>query len=406
MSNEHENWSYYTGKKNRNRVRVYERYPGSPLWIKWTDPEEGVKRESLRVIDDEPIYDKDHAVKVADRVSLRLKENHGMGSNLRELLGLPERYTLEELCDEIWEVEYEDWNEQYQKDQERYRDFWYEHLGRDTYLRSVPPAEVRKAANKAANARSWSAGTKRHYLVFIKSAYNFARDHLKWITSEHDLKSVDLPDTDPKQPAYEEEELFAVIRAAAAIDLRLHALALIALITLRRCGAILQTKASSLEDRVLFGERRTVLLFPGETDKSDNTAYAVLSQETARVLKELAARPAVEATDLLFVRGRLDDPDPPEHKRQPLANETILDWWHKAEALAEVPWVKDRGIHGIKRTVTTIAEDRLGSLSGAAHQSGTDEETLRKVYLRDNPGPKRQLADMLEAARQDWERTA
>lgn len=329
-----------------------------------------------------------------------------MGPDLRAVLGLAERHTLEELFEQIWAVKYDDWDDEYQTDQECYRDFWYEHLGRDTTLRSVNPADVEKAVNTTAQGRDWSKGTRRHYLDFIKSSFNYARDKLKWITSQHDLTPIDLPDPDPQQPAYSEDELFAVIQAAAGIDLRLYALALIAYVTLRRRGAILETRSDAIEERILYGERRTVLLFPGETDKSGNTAYAVLPERVAAVLQVLVNNPAVQATGLLFVRGSLADPNPPERKRRPLAGETILEWWHKAEKAAGVPWVKGRGIHGIKRTVTTIAEERMGSLTAASHQSGTDEETLRKVYLHDNPGPKCALADALEAAHQEWVRSA
>lgn len=397
-----ETWSYITGKRNRNRVRVYERYPGSPIQIKWTDEDGHEHRKSLRAIDDEPIYERGDAVKVADRVALRLKENRVMGPELRSVLGLPERHTLEELCKEIWAVKYDEWDEEYQTDQDCYRDFWYEHLGKDTYLRSITPSDVEKAANKAAQARDWSAGTKRHYLDFIKSSFNYARDDLSWITSMHDLKAVDLPKPDPKQLAYEVDELFRLIDAAGEIDLRLHALALIAYVTLRRMGAILETRVDALQERLLYGERRTVLVFPGETDKSDNTAYAVLPPTTADVLERLAEKPAVKSTGLLFVRGPLDDPDPPEHKQKPLAGETVTEWWHDAEEEADVAWVKGRAIHGIKRRVTTIAKEQMGSLSEAAHQSNTDEKTLEEIYLRDNPGPKCALADTLEGYQKKW----
>lgn len=149
-----------------------------------------------------------------------------------------------------------------------------------------------------------------------------------------------------------------------------------------------------------------MLVFPGETDKSGNTAYAVLPPTTAEVVLELADKPAVRASGLLFVRGSLDDPDPPEHKRRPLAGETVTEWWHAAEETAGVPWVKGRAIHGIKRTVATLAHELMDSLGPASHQSGTDEETLRKIYLRDNPGPKCALADTLESAQQEWTRSA
>lgn len=399
-------WSYSAGKRGLNRVRVYERSPGSPLWIKWSNDHNQPERRSLRVVADRPIYDREVAVMIADRAALRIKESTTVGRDLRELLGLEERHTLEELFTEYWDVhtsekEGEGWSDKYETDQARHRDFWYEKLGRDRYLRDVTPAEVEKAVKKTAEERDWEEETKRKYLVFLKSAFNWAESHLKWISGQETLTQIELPDPDPDQPDYEPKELFQILDAADQVDLRSRVHGEICTVTLRRLNAVRQTRLEHLEERMVGGERRMVISFPGETDKSGKTAYTVLPERSAEVVQKLADKPAVQATGLLFPRGNLEDGDPPEENRRPVGKKKLNTWWHDAEKKAGVPWEKKRALHGIKRTMVTLADAR-NLIVAASEQSNTDVETLRHVYVKGHPDKKCELADAIERERETW----
>lgn len=109
----------------------------------------------------------------------------------------------------------------------------------------------------------------------------------------------------------------------------------------------------------------------------------------------------MKETGLLFPRGDLEDGDPPEENRRPVGKKKFNTWWHEAEKKAGVPREEGRAVHGIKRTMVTLAEAR-NLMQGASEQSGTDVETLRRVYAQGHPNMKRELADAIENEREVW----
>lgn len=84
--------------------------------------------------------------------------------------------------------------------------------------------------------------------------------------------------------------------AAEAVDLRSRVHGEICTVTLRRLNAVRQTRLEHLEERILGGERR------------------------------------------------------------PVGERKINTWWHEAEEKVDVPWEKGRALHGIKRTMVTLAD--------------------------------------------------
>ena len=61
-----------------------------------------------------------------------------------------------------------------------------------------------------------------------------------------------------------------------------------------------------------------------------------------------------------------------------------------------VAHVEGRSYHGMKRAFATDAE---GSLAGASAQSGTTEETLRRIYRQPKPEERAALALQLDGLR-------
>jgi len=80
-------WSY-NRPKGIEPVRVYEPYPGSPLWIEWQDDADDRARKSLREIADHPVYDRDVAEAIADTAAQRLKRDARRRSSIYELVGM------------------------------------------------------------------------------------------------------------------------------------------------------------------------------------------------------------------------------------------------------------------------------------------------------------------------------
>lgn len=388
-------WSWSTGERGVNRVRVYERKPGGPLQIEWhTDG--GRKRKSLKKLVGEPVYDRETAKTIATEMAAKLRSKSGPKTNLLQALGLGTGRTLKEAWDQYIATRNSRWAESYHTDQRRYRAFWCEALGADTRLTEIAPATVERSVNEAAEERDWSDNTVRHYLVVLKSVLNFAARDLRWMP-ESALPAIDFPDIDPEGHPYEPRELAALLEETLQLDLRLGVMARIGCTTLRRLGAIRELELKDLASREIDGDVVPVIRFPGDTDKQGKTSEAVLPPSTAKLVKRLAEKPAVRAAGYLFVRGDLEDPDPPEDKRKPLHDRTVNEWWHEAEAAAGVEWIDGRAFHGIKRIGATVSSHLTGGLAAAAQQSGTDADTLREVYVKSYPEQKRDLAERLEA---------
>lgn len=387
-------WSWSTGERGVNRVRIYERKPGGPLQIEW-HPDGGKMRKSLRALVGKPVYDKEVAKTFATEMSARLRRKSGPNIDPLQALGLGTSRTLKEAWDQYIATRKSRWADSYRTDQNRYRAFWFKALGADIRLTDIAPAAMERAVNEAAEERDWSDNTVYHYLNVLKSVLNFAARDLRWMP-ESALPALDLPDIDPEGHAYEPRELAALLKETLQLDLRLGVMAHIGCTTLRRLGAIRKLELKNLGAREIDGDVVPVIRFPGETDKRGKTSEAVLPPSTAKLVRRLAEKPAVQATGYLFVRADLDDSDPPEHKRKPLHDRTVNEWWHKAEAAAGVEWVDGRAFHGIKRIGATVSSHLTGGLAAAAQQSGTDAGTLRDVYVKSYPEQKRELAERLE----------
>ena len=127
----------------------------------------------------------------------------------------------------------------------------------------------------------------------------------------------------------------------------------------------------------------------------------MLRERSTEVVEELASKPGLKETGLLFPRSDLEAANPPEENRRPVGKKKINAWWHEAEEKAGVPWEKKRALHGIKRTMVTLADAR-NLIQAASEQSGTEVETLRRVYVRDHPDKKCELADVIELERETW----
>ena len=114
-------------------------------------------------------------------------------------------------------------------------------------------------------------------------------------------------------------------------------------------------------------DEHAVREFPSDTDKARNTGLAVVAGDALRLTRELMR------TSGRFVAGTTEP-------RSQVCN----DWLQEAETLAGIPHWKGRAWHGLKRLYATMA---LGM-----KQSGTTGQTLDRVYVQDELGPKIEVA--------------
>lgn len=370
-------WSYSTGTWRYNRVRVYERRPGGTLHVEWT----GGPRQTLANLNNEPVMDRDLAVKIADALARRIDQGR-RAKQARELLGLPEQHTLEQLLDRYHRAKEGDWSPGHLRQQRQIRDFWLARLGPNRTLRPAPVTEVEQAVRGKKTPR-----TRQKYLRYIVSAYRFAERKLKWIDTSENLSPVDLPKARGQSLPHSLAEVLAILDAAPAVDLRVAVACELAYMTGRRANAIRQVRSDTYRVEGDYG----VVSFPASTDKARRESEVYVTGQTRERIEMLLQRPLVRSSGWLLPDGDLDRGGPTE----PVTYDWLLYWFRKAEEAAGVPHVKGRGLHGFKRRFATMAAGH----PGASPQAGTDRRTLERIYEQDNPDAKKALADQMETLR-------
>lgn len=395
-------WRYTTGEKGLNRVSVYERRPGGPLWVMWYVRGAAV-RESLRNLNGTPVFDRDLAMDIADRMA-KARRREVEGKQARDIMGIAPPRSLGELLDALHDTRGPDWSAKYRQQQETIRDWWKDALGASTVLTDITEATVQQAIQRRGN-KKWSARTRQKYLRYIKDAFNFAHEQLKWIKAEQTLSALDMPKPDPQGLAYSEEEMYGIIEVAPEKDLRMAAAAHVVHSTLARISAVRQlgTDAYSVEKirNQITGEvrERGVITFPGAIEKPGTTGRAVLTDTARRYVEMLLQTPLVQSSGLLFPRGDLDTPDTGAIV---MSEKTMSDWLKWCEARAGVERIRGRGWHSFKRRLAQVAGDEVG-IRRASKQARTTEQTMQRHYDQESPEAQAAVADALEAR---WKKRA
>lgn len=195
-----ETWSYSTGKVGENRVRVYEREPGSPISIRWRD-QDGRHFKSLSALMVIPFRDKDIARKIADRVARNLADGMTGGFSLRELVNLPAPRTLAELYEALFKERADDWSDDERALRRSTRDYWLETLGPERHLHTISSIEVRRAVKDLFPGHAWSLQVQREYMRCLLDAFQFGheqKDWLHWSESLYDVALPGDPEWDPR----------------------------------------------------------------------------------------------------------------------------------------------------------------------------------------------------------------
>lgn len=368
-------WRYTTGRKGFNRVTVYERESGGPLQVEfWTvGPERRRVQRSLRYVNRAPVYDKELAMQIADAMSLAQAKHQG-ARTAHALLGRPEPRTLGELLKEYHAAKEARWSYHHDRTQRKIRDYWLDALGRDARIDEVTERIAERLIHAEAARSKWKPRTIGKHLKYLQAAFNFAVKKLKWLPPEKALTALEIPAPRGESRAYTRAEARKLLPKAVKRDLRCGAAAWIAYDTGRRINAIrtLTVDAFSKVDA-----QHGVIAFPGATDKARMAGVAVLSPEATRVVERLMQTPAVKASGKLFPSGDLNDP---AAKRFTVSDGQLTDWLHEAEEAAGVPTIHRRAYHGLKRRYAT---DSKFDRETAGKQSGTDPQTLSRVYLQD-----------------------
>lgn len=202
MSHEKEDaWSYTIDDQEGYWVRVFERAPGSRIWISWR-AQKVRQRESLRALSGVPVTDRAWAREIAERVAERLETGNASDLSLRELMDYPPARTLTEL----YEALFKEWGPTWTKKERDVRsevtsEFWRGQLGSRRHIHTVQPSEVRAVLKEARDRRGWSTEIQRVHMKCLLSAFRFAwfeKGWLRWEETLYEVASPGDPDWDPR----------------------------------------------------------------------------------------------------------------------------------------------------------------------------------------------------------------
>lgn len=361
-------WSFICGKRGASRVRVYERWPGSPLQIEWYLHGKRYQR-SLKYETGATIYDKDDAVAIAKRTSDRLEQEHVQRYRQAEYRPTQAR-NLTQLLARWHNDKADEWSEGHQRDQDRYSKLWIRRLGKTAPLTSITPAMVEAVARKEAKDRKWRPRSQQAFLRYIVDAFAYAERKLKWIEAKNNLAGVTIPAAKSKGKAYGLDDVRKLLPKLEEVDDVAGWLGHVLWQTGRRL-----TAARTLPKRaVQVDDGFSVIEWPEETDKPGNGGLSVVVGRAHELTKKLMKRPGK------YVAG----------KEPPSLDVCDKEWMPAAEKKAGIKHVTGRSWHGLKRRFS----DRTQGLKSRAAQAGTREDTLARIY-----DPKDDLDAMREVAK-------
>lgn len=361
-------WSFTCGKRGESRVRVYERRPGAPLQIEWYLAGKRYQR-SLKYETGATIYDRDDAVRIAKRASLRLEQAHRGAYRSTQFAPSPAR-SLADLFDRLHRDKQDEWSADHLRHQEQYRKLWVQRLGKDARLVGITPAMIEEAGKREAKERGWSPRSHQAFLRYVVDAFSYAEQKLKWIDPRNNLAGVTIPEAKSKGRPYSLEEMRRILPALAEVDPVAEWMGHLLWQTGRRLSAARTLPKTAVSVR----EGYSVIRWPQETDKAGKVGASVVVGRAHDLTVALMEQPGK------YVAGK----EPPSVE--------LLDkeWMPAAERIAGVAHVAGRAWHGIKRRFS----DRTEGLKSRAVQAGTREETLRRVY---DPGD--DVEAMMEVAK-------
>lgn len=353
-------WSFSAGRKGVNRVRVYERKGQIALYLEWYDSD-GRHQKVIKTVLGEPVTDKALAKRIAKAAAdgQLLKRNR-----LAEeaAFGPPGRGTLRGLLDAMHKDREARWSANYKRNQEAYKTFWLDRLG-NLRLERVTPAKVRRVLD--ASDTGWTVRTRNARIRYLKVAFNYARDDLKWIEARDDLSALHYERAPKTGRAFTRAELGKLLPALEAVDPRAGWLGHVCAQTGRRIAAV----AALTRDDVEVSGDHLVLRFSAETDKVGDEGYAVVVGRPVELIHGIAL---------------------PVDVSEP----TRLRWIRDAQRQAGITLIRGRQWHGIKRAWATLSD----GMPGRGRQAGTLPQTLDAIYAKDDHRQKLELARELHRA--------
>ena len=331
-------WSYLTGEKGRNRVRVFEHTSGL-LMLEFRD---GGKRTRVSL----GHRDRDRAKRSADEAAARLAATE---APLPVEPSGPQELTLQELFDMYGREATPTKSDRGQK---------YDHVASQMFVRYFGPQRAastlslrdwerfiqdRRVGRIGPGNGSWKPVKDRTIerdLRFTMAVFNWATmagDGQGGVLLERNpFKGYRLPkEKNPRRVKLSDEEYDALLEVSMDLDWRFHVALVLAHETGHRIGAVRQLLWSDID------LEEKLIRWRAETEK---TGYAHVTPMTAEA--ETALKVARSKSPGIGEAPVLPAPTDPS---QSVGRYRTRDWWKKAERRAKLEPKPGRGWHSLRR---------------------------------------------------------
>lgn len=324
-------WSYSTGERGRNRVRTYEQARDGRLFLE-------SREHGTRVVVALPTQDRETAKRKADELAARLAQPEA---------GSAARLTLRQLFDIYGQEQTPLKGAGKQGHDKRAARTILEILGPARLAHSLTHRDaLRFLAERRRRGDTRCTEPKARAIGARTAAYDVRhlRCVLTWAVGagwleRNPLDGFRIPgEQNPRRPVLTAAQYDALAGCAADVHPTFRLAVVLAHETGHRIGSIRRLRWADLD---LEAE---VVLWRAEFDKMRREHRTPLTGAAVDALK--AARRAGAVISEWVIPS-------PADPGQPIAVDTLNYWWRRGEALAQLPHVRGRGWHSLRRLFAT-----------------------------------------------------
>jgi integrase len=336
-------WSYKTGEKGRNRVRVYEDETRAVIFVEFYEDAPG-EVESRRVRISLGHRDRDTAKQHADDLAARFRKGESAPRPKLTLATLFDMYEREVTPFKSAGVQLHDrrarqlfeqcWGAAAQmKDLDR-RDW-------DRFIRLRRSGQLRPGQSY----HQGGVGDRQieYDLRFLLAVCNWAltvRVEGELLLATNPFRGFPVPaEQNLNQPTTTEEEIAAMRAVASDVDPRCPLYLELIYHTGHRCGAVGLLRWSD------FDATGGTVRWRAEHDKMDLEHTVPLHEEMLQLLRAERRRAPVIGDAWIFPS--------PSNPANPISRHLLRDWWRRLEKAAGIRHVRGRGWHSLRRRFAT-----------------------------------------------------
>lgn len=329
-------WSYSTGERGRNRVRVFEHDSGM-LMLEFRD--EG-KRTRISL----GHRDRDRAKREADEAAAGLAK-----TELRPTEAEPREVTLQELFDIYGREVSPTKGERSQRYDRVASTMFVRYLGADRAVTTLSLREWdrfikdRRAGRIGPGEAPWQRvgdRTIERDLRFLMAVFNWATmagdGRAGVLLDRNPFKGYKAPkEKNPRRVSISNDEYRAMLSVSQRIDWRFHVALRLAHETGHRIGAIRQLRWADID------LENGMIRWRAETEKTGYEHATPMTREARDALESARSRnPGIGEAPVLPA---------PQDASQPVSKDLARDWWSRAERLAGLDPKRGRGWHSLRR---------------------------------------------------------